>query len=333
MANQEDVRPTLLRNITAFSLAFNIRVRVSRIWRPRRFNSDIYDGLHYLLIDETGDTIHALIDESDYPYVSDKMQQGQIYDISVFHTRKDPAKPKVANHDVQLYFNESTKFVPVEGIVPLIPEYSFHLLDFSELPTQSDHQTLLIDLYGCIKSATPEYQVPIKDTGKMESKIDLIVENVRREDLKITLWGDTARKFNLESIEASGSAILALITSLRVTKFRQQIQASTTNHSCILITPQIQQTSEYEAEFSKPGDRVKTVPAPAKQLTPEQMKKKTTMTVSQLNALDPELYTDVVYCTASIRRFPMHNGWWYKSCAICHKLLKKKRGCHWIELS
>ncbi|XP_061988968.1 uncharacterized protein LOC133707419 isoform X2 [Rosa rugosa] len=128
----------------------------------------------------------------------------------------------------------------------------------------------------------------------MESKLELIVENLRREDLKINLWGDAARKFNVDSIEASGLAILALITSLRVTKFRQQIQASTTTHSCILINPQIQQTEEYQAEFSKPGNRVKTIPAPTKRLTPEQ---------------------DVVYCTASIRRFPMHNGrWWYKAC-------------------
>ncbi|KAM5550854.1 hypothetical protein ABKV19_027284 [Rosa sericea] len=198
------------------------------------------------------------------------MQQGEIYDISIFYTRKDQSKYKVANHDVQLYY-ESTKFEPVEGIVPPIPEYSFRLLDFSELPAQAQQQTLLIDVYGCIKSATPEYEVPIKDTNRMKSKLELIVKNLRREDLKITLWGDTARKLNLQSIEASCSAILVVITSLRVTKFRQQIQASTTNHSCMLINPQIHQTQEYQTEFSKPGDKVKTVPAPSKRLTLEQI--------------------------------------------------------------
>ncbi|XP_062003962.1 uncharacterized protein LOC133721384 isoform X1 [Rosa rugosa] len=323
MANEENPRPTLIRNIRPFSLTLKVRVQVSRMWRPRRFQSEIYDGLHYLLIDEMGDTIHARIDESDYPHIANTMQQGGIYDISVFHTQRDRSKCKVANHEVQLCFNESTKFDLVENVVPPIPEYSFHLLEFNELGPQAEHQPLLIDIYGCIKSATPEYQVPIKDTNKMESKLELIVENLRREDLKIFLWGDAARKFNLDSIGASGSAILALITSFRVTKFRQQIQASSTTHSCILINPQIQQTQEYQAEFSKPGDRVKTIPPPTKRLTPEQAKQQTTMTVSQLNALDPDVYTEV-YCTASIRRFSMHNGWWYKGCSSCHKQLKKK---------
>ncbi|XP_040368906.1 uncharacterized protein LOC121051066 [Rosa chinensis] len=122
--------------------------------------------------------------------------------------------------------------------------------------------------------ATPEYEVPIKDTNRMESKLELIVKNLRREDLKITLWGNTTRKLNLQSIEASGSAILIVITSLRVTKFQQQIQASTTNHSCILINQQIHQTQEYQAEFSKTGDKVKTVPGPGKRLKPKQLKKK-----------------------------------------------------------
>ncbi|KAM5549819.1 hypothetical protein ABKV19_008570 [Rosa sericea] len=43
---------TFIRQIKAFQLNFRIRVRVLRIWRPRRYNSEIYDGLHYILVDE-----------------------------------------------------------------------------------------------------------------------------------------------------------------------------------------------------------------------------------------------------------------------------------------
>lgn len=31
---------------------YTIRVRVSRLWRPRFNNTDAYDGLHYVLVDE-----------------------------------------------------------------------------------------------------------------------------------------------------------------------------------------------------------------------------------------------------------------------------------------
>lgn len=49
------------------------------------------------------------------------------------------------------------------------------------------------------------------------------------------------------------------------------------------------------------------------------------ITVSELNALNPQEYMNkTVYCSASIRRFS-HNGWWYRSCstANCYKQLQK----------
>lgn len=35
------------------------------------------------------------------------------------------------------------------------------------------------DVYGCIKSLIPEHQVTVKDTGKLESKCEIFVENLR----------------------------------------------------------------------------------------------------------------------------------------------------------
>ncbi|PRQ30636.1 hypothetical protein RchiOBHm_Chr5g0026781 [Rosa chinensis] len=65
----EMIRRTLICEIRAFQINFQIKIRVFRIWRPRKYNNEMYNGLHYVLVDKEGNTIHAIIDESDYPYV------------------------------------------------------------------------------------------------------------------------------------------------------------------------------------------------------------------------------------------------------------------------
>lgn len=48
----EDTNPALIRDIHSHRFTFRTRLRVGRIWRPKTYSGQDYDGLHYLLIDE-----------------------------------------------------------------------------------------------------------------------------------------------------------------------------------------------------------------------------------------------------------------------------------------
>ncbi|PRQ16417.1 putative nucleic acid-binding protein [Rosa chinensis] len=148
MELEQNIEHTLLRHIRLYQITFKIRVCASRLWRPKKYNSDIYDGLHYLLVDEEAHAIHGLISESAYPYMSNKMEEGQVYDITNFYNRKPVSKYKVAGHMVEVCFNESTKFEPVMDAFPPIPEHSFNLLHFDNLEDQMRTQTVL---KGCLR--------------------------------------------------------------------------------------------------------------------------------------------------------------------------------------
>ncbi|XP_040366209.1 uncharacterized protein LOC112179730 isoform X1 [Rosa chinensis] len=248
MELEQNIEHALLRHIRPYQITFKIRVRASRLWRPKKYYNDIYGGLHYLLIDEEGHAIHGLIEEYAYPYMSNKMEEGQVYDITNFYNRKPISKYKVADHVVELCFNESTKFEPVMDAFPPIPEHSFNFLHFDNLEDQMRTQTLLKDVYGCIKSLRPEHQVTVKDTEKLESKCEIFVENLRREDIRITFWGDIARKFDMERVKQLSPPVLAVFTGLRLTKFQERVTAATTGHTCIIINPDIPIANEYKAE-------------------------------------------------------------------------------------
>ncbi|XP_062001173.1 uncharacterized protein LOC133718359 [Rosa rugosa] len=93
----------------------------------------------------------------------------------------------------------------------------------------------------------------------------------------------------------------------------------------MIIDPHNSAASEYIAEFSRPGDKVKILPVPFKRPTTEELKNQTTKSVFDLNTMDPDSYVNhSVYCTASILRFPTYGGWWYKGCPSCSKVLKVK---------
>ncbi|PRQ34233.1 putative replication protein A, OB [Rosa chinensis] len=318
--------PTFIRDIEPFQFIEEMRARVARIWRPKKFDTDIYDGLHYVLIDERGDAIHAIIDESHYPVVTNKMEEGRVYDIFRCHSRENDFPFKVIDHEAHLSFNRMTEFKQVQDSSSPIPQYAFNLLEFSELDDKKEDQIVLIDVYGCVKSIMPESQVFVRNKEKMESKCEITLENLRREDVKITLWGDNARQFDVQAVQNRSPPILAVFTSLRITEFQQRITLSGTNHTCMIVDPQIPQRQEYRNEFSKPGDKVKILAIPFKQATQEELKDRPKKTVSELNMLNPRLYNNKpVCCRAKIARFSTHNSWWYNGCPFCRKQLQQKQ--------
>ncbi|XP_062000687.1 uncharacterized protein LOC133717936 isoform X2 [Rosa rugosa] len=111
------------------------------------------------------------------------------------------------------------------------------------------------DLYGCIKAVVPHHEVFVRSKNKMETKCEITLENLR-EDVKITLWGDTAREFDLDAIYNLPPPVLAVFTSLRIALFQQQPTPSSTNHSCRIIDPDIGQREDYEEDNIFPATQV-----------------------------------------------------------------------------
>ncbi|KAM5570061.1 hypothetical protein ABKV19_017197 [Rosa sericea] len=198
--------------------------------------------------------------------------------------------------------------------------FQFHTKDNTsnyKLKAVMENQKVLI--------VVPECQVAVKNENRMETKCEVILENLRREDVGIALWGHTARRFDVEVIQKHHAPLLIVFTSLKVGVFQDRISPSTTQHTCFIIVPSIPQREEYMKEFSKPGVKVKVIPNSFRSPTPEEVNDSKKMSVSNLNTLNPKSYTTkMVYCAAWICRFSTENNWWYKGCPSCYKQLRQK---------
>ncbi|KAK9928518.1 hypothetical protein M0R45_025650 [Rubus argutus] len=123
---------TYLNSIKRTQYVNIIRLRVSRVWRPKKFQTESFDGLHYVLIDEKGDSIHAIVDEHDVDH-TEKMKEGCIYDIYHVHVKHNSFGYKVLDRELEIGFNEMSKIVPLSEDSCSIPKSAFEFLQYDQV--------------------------------------------------------------------------------------------------------------------------------------------------------------------------------------------------------
>nr|XP_028953531.1 uncharacterized protein LOC103425223 isoform X2 [Malus domestica]XP_028953532.1 uncharacterized protein LOC103425223 isoform X2 [Malus domestica] len=160
---------------------------------------------------------------------------------------------------------------------------------------------------------------------RMEKTREVKLQNIRREDVNLTLWGNTVKTFDFEALEHLTPPVLGVFTSLNVRRFRENIVLNNSISTMIFINPDILEATPYKAIFVGSTHSVKMLPTSARQLMgSKQLENAEKLSVQDLNVLDPDLYKNTsVLCRAAITRFDTHVGWWYKACPCCYKQLRK----------
>ncbi|KAM1011014.1 hypothetical protein ACFX13_047165 [Malus domestica] len=314
-----------IRSLSPFQFNKKIRVRVCRIWRPKVIGKDnAFGGLQCILVDEMKDAIQASLKEIDYENVAPKIKANHVYEITRFSTSRCKLSYKIVPHEAQVFFNTKTNFEELPGVHPNIPSHRFYLLDYSQLSSRIDQYDILIDILGRITAVKPLEDRMINNE-RMEKICEVKLQNIRKEDVNLTLWGDTAKTFDFEALEHLTPPVLGVFTSLKVSQFRENIVLNSSISAMIFINPDIPEATPYKAIFVGPAHSVKMLSTSARQLMgSEQLENTEKMSVQDLNILDPDLYKNTsVLCRAAVTRFDTHAGWWYKACPCCYKQLRK----------
>lgn len=89
------------------------------------------------------DAIHASVKEGDYEEVSHRITEGNIYEITQFHTKRSPESYKIVPHAAQIWFNNRTIFNPIENVIPPIPQHRFYLIEYNHLHNRIDDDEIL----------------------------------------------------------------------------------------------------------------------------------------------------------------------------------------------
>ncbi|XP_070680901.1 replication protein A 70 kDa DNA-binding subunit B-like [Malus domestica] len=236
-----------------------IKVRVCRIWKsnvPGTIQKHV--NLHCILVDEMNHAVEASTKDIDYEVIASKIEAGSSYEIMNFRTIKIRGQYKVVPHETQIILTDTTVFKKLSNVFSPIPRHWFFLQDCNSLYPHLDKVDILTDVIGHLTAI--QHLEPKQINQRIVQKCDVRIENIRKEELSITLWAEVAERFSSLSLQASSLPIVIVFTSLKVRPYLQNIVLNSTAYSLFFIDPDIPELNSYKSMFSNSKDPVKTLP-------------------------------------------------------------------------
>nr|XP_011457683.1 PREDICTED: uncharacterized protein LOC105349534 isoform X1 [Fragaria vesca subsp. vesca] len=228
-------------------------------------------------------------------------------------------------HRVQLLFNNMTQFIPLLEL-PDIPQQWFRFVDFDRLHMRENNDTVLTDLIGRLKLVYPLEEAFIE--GRRALKRLLYIQDARRQDLKLTLWGTLAFEFDVDMIKTLPPPVVMAFTSTKVRCFDNTIVNSGMS-TCMFINPAIPEIEEYRANFNKLYHAPKfiTTSSARHELAPD-YRCQDIINVCTLNLQAGNKDKSLTFiCKAKITKFMVQRGWYYLACPTCCKTLRLDHNC------
>ncbi|PWZ16110.1 Replication protein A DNA-binding subunit B [Zea mays] len=272
-----------------------------------------------VLSDCKGNSIYAEIPANLAEEKGALIETNQIYDISRFRVTAAKTTYKPIDGDKMIQFTTYTIIKPASNPPPTFPLYIYQLTPFDEIESQIQHKTKFLDVLGTITEVTALKTVHIQ--GQLNPTIirDVMIEDLSRKTLKITLWAKRATSFTIQDVydPVSKKPILALFVGC-LPKFYKGVYLSGGAACHWYFNPTIPEAEAYQNR--RGGETIQlhlpTQPKHALQtFQPPTIEHKT---LEQLLTMNPYDYPDTGYeCTATITEIDTSNTWWYPSCTKC----------------
>lgn len=309
-----------IKEIKKYNFYPSLQARACRVWiakfngQPRSFNC--------VFVDNQGGAIQGLAKARDLQTFASTIIEGNHYEIERFYTYENIVANTVTAHDAVIDLKSDTKITAIEPIQPYVPRYYFNFIDYAHLITKSKGSRILTDVLGRLKALQPLEQVMVR--GQMlENKREFMLENTHGEELRITLWGDSARDFDEFALRNLPSPVIIAFAGFHVTEFKGKPNLKGTAASLWYFNPDIPECSTYTQFFAQVPIEIQQIPSsPNAILSIEKQIKENRRTIREILCMNPYEHKHLRFtCQALIVDFDFPNGWWYPSCPKCNKKL------------
>ncbi|KAK1369282.1 hypothetical protein POM88_035374 [Heracleum sosnowskyi] len=311
----------LLKDLKVGKDDYNIKVRLSRMWDSINARTKFIMNKNLILLDEEDEHIHATIYVNQFDQFNSKLHVGSTYMIS--NVKVVPAQDayRPVPGDKALHFQRKTTIKRVTDNGNISP-YKFHCLSYAEAKTRAGNVMDLIDVAGRIISYTD-----LQSTGNGSKKIDILLQDQRSDQIKLTLWEDKAKNFKDEESIYKNSLANIIVTGTLAKNIGRQILLSSTSATQIYFNiehPEILSLKSTKNLKDSKDEQPKMVQSILQvgQSTTSEIK---TMTLMQM--IEAKLHGNVkeILCTteATITGIIPNFGWYYLACNNCFKKIKE----------
>ncbi|KAG5240448.1 replication protein DNA-binding [Salix suchowensis] len=312
----------LIQNIKKYNFYQSLRARVCRVWIPTLNGQN--SSFNCLFVDATHNAIQASAKGKNIQAFTASIIEGDYYEICGFYTFENRYTNSVVAHEAVIDLKSDTKVARIDPITPPIPRHYFHFIDFAHLMTTGRQSGVLTDVLGRLKASQPLERIMVRGQN-MTDKREFIIENIRGEELRVTLWGDVAKAFNDSDLNNQSSPVIIVFAAFRITEFKGKPNLASTVASLWYVNPEIQEILPYKHYYKDIPVEVHQLPPTTNTLTIDQQLKENRKTIKEILCMDPYRYKNERFtCKASIADYDLHRGWWYHSCPICTKSISDK---------
>ncbi|KAG5222160.1 replication protein DNA-binding [Salix suchowensis] len=219
-----------------------IQARVCRVWMSMQNGHT--SSFNCLLVDHQDGAIQGSSKARDAEFFNVNIIEGCYIEIKDFYTYENRAA-NVVDHEAIIDLKSDTKIVHLDSVKHDVPRYHFNLTDFAHVLTKGRGSRILTDVLGRLKAIQPIEKILVQG-HRLEDKKEFIIENIRGEDLRVTLWGDVARNFDDNIVNAQESPIIVVFAGFRVTEFRGAANLTGTAASLWYFNPNIPEVLPYK---------------------------------------------------------------------------------------
>ncbi|KAI3728036.1 hypothetical protein L6452_16663 [Arctium lappa] len=216
-----------------------IDIKVLRSWTPYGKRNECC----FLLIDKQGNPIQAYANSNDKSHFQTPIKVGSCYRVTNFICEKSRTYMVIVPHKTSIRVGKAARFeeIPDTGF----PLHYFNFSPYDQLSNKTNKHEILTDYIGKI------YHISDLLIRKGATIIKMRLEDLSGNIIEATFWDDIARRLHTEATTVVESPTIAAVTSMKVTKYYEQLQLTGTAASHFYLNPEIDETHTMLKEVLK----------------------------------------------------------------------------------
>ncbi|PWA92201.1 nucleic acid-binding, OB-fold protein [Artemisia annua] len=312
-----------------------LEAKVYRAWTHWDPPNTTEKGFRAILLDKQGDAIQANMEAAEINYFKGILIPGKTYRIYGFTCVPTENWQQTLQNNISLSFTTATGFDVIED--DGFPKHYFNFISYNQLPARvidpfdktRKPQPVLTDYIGCYISSTKSDKIGNPNRNRSVFR-KVKIQNLNRNSLELTLWGNLAESFNKEAIDAMEKPVIIAVSSCRVSRFRNNLQLSATPATYYYIDPDIPELEQYKAEYREAfnlNPPLQIIRKAFKDKEKEKFRNRYPLAVLMAEPMEP--YTDVKFtCEGTISDLNTSREWFYRSCSSCSIKVEQKDGTY-----
>uniref|UniRef100_A0ACD5W8Q5 Uncharacterized protein n=1 Tax=Avena sativa TaxID=4498 RepID=A0ACD5W8Q5_AVESA len=273
-----------------------------------------------------GEAAHAIVPQGFFQTFINSLHETRVYEFSRFRLIKKLEVLRPVDAEFAIVFTHLTTVGHRDDLIDVFPKRYYSLTPFSCLPSPTPDSGCLIDVLGAITAISDIKFFSIPNRRSPLLKRHVFLKDLSGHELKIVLWGNSALRFNGDTILALGQTkpTIAIFVGTTVQAYDGNKGLAAGAPCSWYINEDIADINSFLTSPSYVFQPVAHASLPhvisLNSQVGENWPRKTIAQLSAFNLFENQ--ESKFRCSVTISRMASSQQWWYTGCNRCHRMAR-----------